>query len=147
MSTRLIVLAFLISLTALPLYAQPLGSIKGNLETLEGVPVVGAPVVVQGTQRKTVTDAKGNYLISGLSPGEYDVSVLKHKGYCDVHVAKIIVSSGKTTTQNYLTEPEHSHCGDIIVEYEPPLLWHDPFTSILYLPQSGWQRNPVLFRR
>ncbi len=50
------------------------GSIAGTVTDSEGDPVVGASVVVAGTEYGAMTDANGEYFIQGLNSGEYTLT-------------------------------------------------------------------------
>lgn len=49
------------------------GSISGSVENAEGSPLVGANVIVEGTELGTSTDAEGAYSIPAVPEGTYTV--------------------------------------------------------------------------
>ncbi len=53
-------------------------TITGTVTDDEGVPLIGASILVQGTSTGTITDFEGNYSISA---GEGDVMVFSYTGY------------------------------------------------------------------
>jgi hypothetical protein len=56
--------------------AKDLAGATGVVEdSIHGRPLGGATVTVNGTNRKSVTDAKGNYTIDSIPPGEYTLQV------------------------------------------------------------------------
>lgn len=64
-------LAFiLISLSA---FAQT-GTLRGTVKDVNGLPMAGASVILEGTRRGTITDANGNYEIR-VSPGTYTLII------------------------------------------------------------------------
>ncbi len=67
-------------LLSLPLWAQaPSATISGTVTNPSGSPVAGAKISVantfSGQTAETQTDAAGNYSVSNLAPGDYQVSV------------------------------------------------------------------------
>jgi tetratricopeptide (TPR) repeat protein len=74
-------LVLVISLCAPPVFAQAMGSVKGTCKDENGQPIVGATVEYSGleTGRKyTVkTNNKGEYFSLGVSPGKYNVKLMK----------------------------------------------------------------------
>lgn len=54
----------------------PAGTVEGTvLDTNTGQPVAYARVVVGGTNVGTETDAQGHYQLTGLTPGEYTLTI------------------------------------------------------------------------
>jgi tetratricopeptide (TPR) repeat protein len=74
-------LLMLVSLCAPPVFAQAMGSVKGTCKDENGQPIVGAVVEYSGveTGRKysVKTNNKGEYFSLGVTPGKYNVKLLK----------------------------------------------------------------------
>jgi hypothetical protein len=69
----------IISLFAGSTFAQAPGTIAGNVTDSLGAIVVGATVTAvaaNGQQKQSITNAKGDYAISGLAPGTYTVKAI-----------------------------------------------------------------------
>lgn len=69
-------------IVALSLPAQTItGSITGTVSDQSSLPVQGATVVLTnqatGAKREAETDARADFLFSGLPPGQYSLSVLR----------------------------------------------------------------------
>lgn len=63
-------------------FAQATGSISGTVTDPNGAVVVGAAVTVlspAGLRKDAVTNAKGEYNVTGLAPGKYTVKVFANK--------------------------------------------------------------------
>src|SRR4051794_40961656 len=75
---RVLACAMLLS-AAWPILAQDTGSINGTVRDNTGAVVPNADVVVAnpsaGLIRKTVSNAEGEYLVAGLPPGTYNLSI------------------------------------------------------------------------
>ena len=68
LKTFLMLLSALI-LTTLPSVAQNRVRVQGSVKDANGEPLIGAMVLVKGTQNGAMTDASGNYSISGVANG------------------------------------------------------------------------------
>jgi outer membrane receptor for ferrienterochelin and colicin len=85
------------------LYAQT-GSIKGKLEDAEtGETLIGATVLIQGTNKGAVTDVDGNYSLGGIAPGSYNL-VISYVSYEQL-VERIVVAKSATTELNFKLKP------------------------------------------
>jgi iron complex outermembrane recepter protein len=75
------------------------GTITGTVTASEsGGPLAGAQVSVQGTVRRTVTDAQGRYRMS-IEPGTYVVQVTTLGRQSDRR--QVSVTAGGTSTLNF----------------------------------------------
>ena len=99
----------LVSFTA---FAQS-GGIKGKV--LDGsFPLPGATVQLNGTQKNASTDFEGNYNITGISPGSYEV-VAAYLGY-EKTTQSIIVEAGKiTAVSDILMQPISNELNEVVV--------------------------------
>src|SRR5215510_14327995 len=80
MKTRLMRYVTLFSIFVAPaLFAQTTGQITGSVHDNTGAVVGGASVTItepnKGVTRKTNTNSEGEYLVSGLGVGNYDIAV------------------------------------------------------------------------
>ncbi len=76
-----LLLVLVVGLCAPPVFAQAMGSVKGVAKDVEGKLITGAEVEWYGTEtgRKYTlkTNNKGEYFSLGISPGKYNVKLLK----------------------------------------------------------------------
>lgn len=75
------------------------GALTGKINDPSGAPVIGASVLVVGTQSGSMSDANGYYYIPRLSPGEYSV-VARMVGMASVTVEGVAVVSDQNTVLN-----------------------------------------------
>lgn len=61
---------------AMPIYAQQVQTVKGNVVDEAGEPIIGASVIVDGTFVGTITDLDGNFTISVPSNDKITVSFM-----------------------------------------------------------------------
>ncbi len=103
------------------LYAQT-GKISGKVTDLEtGEPLIGASVMVQGTNLGAATNLNGEYIILNVSPGKYSV-VAKYVGYRQVEITNLNVSVNLTTEVNFKLPSEAFKQEEVIVVAERPLV-------------------------
>jgi len=76
-----LLLVLVVGLCAPPVFAQAMGTVKGVCKDANGQPIVGAIVEWSGTEtgRKysLKTNNKGEYFSLGISPGKYNVKLIK----------------------------------------------------------------------
>jgi tetratricopeptide (TPR) repeat protein len=74
-------LVLVVGLCAPPAFTQAMGSVKGVCKDAEGKPITGAVVewsgVETGRKYSIKTNNKGEYFSLGISPGKYNVQLLK----------------------------------------------------------------------
>ncbi len=81
--------------------AQETGTIIGKLidEDMENVPLAFVNVMVERTNKGTISDFDGNYKINDLQPGTYNL-MFSYVGYGTVKISDIMVKPNQTTTIN-----------------------------------------------
>jgi hypothetical protein len=80
--------------------AQGTGKLKGKIiDEEDGLPLIGASVMIVGSYKGTVTDVDGNYLLTDIKPGDYSVKI-QFLGYGTKQFTGISIKEGQTTTLN-----------------------------------------------
>jgi TonB-linked SusC/RagA family outer membrane protein len=99
--TRLVAVLGLIGVAAGGAQAQgALGSVAGRIsDAVSSTPIVGARVVIAGTQLTALTGDDGRYTIRGVTPGNVEVQV-NRLGYQQQH-SVVAVSAGQAATLNF----------------------------------------------
>lgn len=131
-------LPFLLLLFCPAALAQSTGAIGGRVIDDIGDPLPGANVVLQGTQLGAATDIDGNFVITEIPPGEYEVAA-SFVGYA-VHTEAVRVSAEQT---HWLVFELDSMVFDCYVETvseaecDDPNIWRpyisrDPFASRVF---------------
>ncbi len=76
MKTKKLKLTYLLWVLLIPAITFAQQSISGTITDQDtGEPLLGVTVLVQGTNKGTVSDFDGNYLINGLDTGDYVLEV------------------------------------------------------------------------
>jgi len=89
------------------LYSQT-GSakIKGKVtDSITGVTLPGATVVLDGTSLGAATNLEGEYIISNIKPGTYTIKVT-YIGYKNIVISNVQLSAGQTFELNGNMSPE-----------------------------------------
>jgi len=90
----------LLALVGIALAANT-GNIAGRVtDRKTGEPLVGASVVVEGTELGNATDLNGQYLIINVPPGKYTL-VSSYTGYNDQKVTDVLVIQDNTATVDF----------------------------------------------
>lgn len=111
----------LIFIPTLVLMAQT-GRMRGKVTDLtSGEPLIGANVIVVGTSFGAATDVNGEYSISNLSAGTYEVKA-SYIGYQTITQVNVRVNADLTTQLNFQLPAEGISVGEVVVVSERPLI-------------------------
>ena len=111
----------LLFIPSLVLMAQT-GKIKGKITDLtNGDPLIGANVIIVGTSFGAATDVNGEYSISNLSAGTYEVKA-SYIGFQSITQTNVRVSADLTTELNFQLPAEGISVGEVVVVSERPLI-------------------------
>ena len=98
------------------------GRISGTVTDQQtGEPLIGANIIVVGTSLGAASDINGEYLITNLVAGQYNVKA-SYIGYTDVTVSNVLVTSGLTTRLNFTLQPTGLTTGEVVIVSERPLI-------------------------
>ncbi|MCC9138596.1 TonB-dependent receptor [Pontibacter silvestris] len=101
-------------LTSLAGWAQGRnGSIKGKVQTVTGVPLPGATVVLTETSTATSTDQSGNYILKNIPSGNYTLKV-SFQGFTP-HNEKVSLKAGATETVNVSLKESTYNINEVVV--------------------------------
>jgi len=131
MRNRFLLFGVLFTLASTFSYSQSLdGKLKGNVtDKKTGEAIVGAQVTLKmsGTRKgASATDVDGNYTISPIDPGTYDLDIF-FLGYDKKTITGLQITSGRTLTLDVqLTIPEAGNSG-LVVNIQQ---WRDPGLTV-----------------
>jgi outer membrane receptor protein involved in Fe transport len=106
-------------------FAGTTGKISGKIiDATTGEPLIGANVIIMGTNLGAATDFDGNFFIINIPPGKYEVkaSII---GYNAVLIQNVNVSVDQTTKLNFELQEEAVEMGDVIVVATRPIVQKD----------------------
>ncbi|MBP6794159.1 MAG: carboxypeptidase regulatory-like domain-containing protein, partial [Saprospiraceae bacterium] len=123
--TRILILFFFTN----PIFAQT--SLEGKVTDEKNEAIIGATVVLfkSGVQKSgTTTDIDGNYSISNIDPGTYDVE-FSYIGYQTQRIQGVVVFAGKSNRLNSAMDQGITLNEVVVVDYKVPLIQQDNTTS------------------
>ncbi|MBN1755483.1 TonB-dependent receptor [bacterium] len=104
------------------LMAQVTGKISGQVKDKEtGKPLIGANIIVEGTERGGATDLDGYYFVVNIRVGRYTVTATM-MGYESVSVTNVEVNSNLTTNLDFELRPAAIKGEAITVIAERPMV-------------------------
>jgi len=90
------------------------GTVAGRVtDSKNGEPLVGASVVIDGTEQGNATDANGQYQIINVPPGTYSVTATT-MGYNDQRKTGVLVVQDRTVTVDFTLSPTVIEIGKTI---------------------------------
>ena len=94
--------------------AQVTGNLSGSIKDEKKVPVFGATVFLEGSEKGTQTNEDGNYLITNIKPGSYNL-IVSYIGYKTQTLYNVIVKSKGNPTYNFILKESAEALEEIII--------------------------------
>lgn len=95
-------------------FAQGTGKIVGQvLEETSGSELAGANVIILNTNKGAATDQQGNFVITGITPGTYNIKA-SFLGYQD-QILDVTVNSNQTVIVNFSLKETATELGEAVV--------------------------------
>jgi outer membrane receptor for ferrienterochelin and colicin len=96
-------------------FAQGNGSLSGTVMDKERMQsLVGASIILEGTQKGTSTDSSGYFRITAITPGTYTIRFTA-VGYKEVILYNIVISSGNESNFAIQMEPLATSLKEVVV--------------------------------
>lgn len=138
-----ILLCLYISIAGSGLIAGTTGKIVGYVRDITtGDPLIGANVIIAGTDMGAATDITGHYVILNISPGIYDVKTVMI-GYASVNYVGVKVSIDFTTNLNFELEPSVLEGQEVTVTAERALVKRDLTSTLAVVGSEEIASMPV----
>ena len=84
-------------------------------DKLSQTALIGATIKISNSEIETVTDEKGNYILTEITPDRYDIKI-SFEGYKEVIIPNVIVTSGKEVILEIALEEEYKKLDEIIIK-------------------------------
>lgn len=118
------------------------GIIRGAINNkLNNEPVMFANILVLGTDLGTTTDLDGNYEITGLEPGLYDIRA-SYIGYNENTQYEIQVTNARPTILDFKLEEASQQLEEVVVKASPFRKTEESPVSLRTIGVAEIQRNP-----
>ncbi len=119
------------------------GKLAGRITEAEtGEPLVGANILIEGTQRGAACDLNGYYFVHNLPPGVYTVLV-SMIGYQTVKAQNVKISIDLTTELNLKLSSEVLEAGEVVVVAERPMIQKDLTSTSTVVSSTEIKLMPV----
>tara|TARA_R110002096_G_scaffold170840_8_gene343519 strand:- start:1611 stop:4556 length:2946 start_codon:yes stop_codon:yes gene_type:complete len=118
------------------------GKITGQVVDVDGEPLIGATVGIQGTTKGSIVDVDGNYLMLNVAPGTY-VLEARYIGYATGVVQEVIVRTDLTTNQDFVLSLESFEGEEIVVTAARKTIIKDITSSESRVSSAEIEKLPV----
>jgi len=118
------------------------GIIQGRVyNAINNEPIMFANVVIQGTNTGATTDLDGNYAITRLAPGLYNIQVT-YVGFNEKILYEIQVSNSRPTAADFGLEESTAQLEEVVVRASPFRKTEESPVSLRTIGVAEIQRNP-----
>jgi outer membrane receptor protein involved in Fe transport len=143
MQRKIFYFLLLLILCPVLLTAGTKGRIKGKVIDLQtGEALIGANVVVVGTQSGANSDANGEYVIPNLDPGVYSIKA-SYVGYQTITITGVRVNADLTAYYNIELPSEDIQVGTVEIVAKRPLIQKDNTNAVRITTGEDIQNLPV----
>lgn len=143
MQRKIFYFLLLLILCPVLLTAGTKGRIKGKVVDLQtGEALIGANVVVVGTQSGDNSDANGEYTITNLDPGVYSIRA-SYVGYQTITISGVRVNADLTAYYNIELPSEDIEVSTVEIVAKRPLIQKDNTNAVRITTGEDIQNLPV----
>ncbi len=130
-------------LSQILIYAGTTGKLSGKIkDTQTGEPLIGANVVIEGTNFGAATNVNGEYVILNIPPGKYNVK-FSFIGYESLLMQDVVITVDQTTVLSVSLNSQTIQVGEVIVTARTPLIQKDVTSSIAVITREQIEALPV----
>jgi outer membrane receptor for ferrienterochelin and colicin len=133
----------LLFFTPFLIYAGTTGKLSGSAKDSQtGEPLVGANIIIVGTDYGAATNVDGNFVILNIPPGNYSVKV-SYIGYQTSLFNEVQIIVDQTTQLAAVLTPESIQVGEVVVVASTPMVQRDVTSSISVIRRDQIEALPV----
>jgi outer membrane receptor for ferrienterochelin and colicin len=137
---KVLIIIFIISTQ---LFAGTTGKLAGIVKDADsGEPLVGANILIEGTNLGAATNVRGEYVILNIPPGKYNVKV-SFIGYETLLIKNVVIIVDQTTTLDVKLKPKAIQVGEVVVTAKTPLVQKDLTSTISVITRDEIEALPV----
>lgn len=134
-----------ILLTVIPflLFAGTTGKLVGTIKDAQtGEQLIGANILIEGTDFGAATNVRGEYVILNIPPGRYNVRI-SFIGYETILYTDVIIIVDQTTQLSAEIAPISIEVGEVVVTAVAPMIRKDLTSSIAVISRDQIEALPV----
>lgn len=113
MKLKILQLLAVLALAALSQSVLAQGTIKGTIIDPSGEPLIGATVLLKGTDKGVASDFNGNYVLNNVPAGKHILGI-SYTGYKE-QTKELTLTDGQTYTQNFTLSENTSTLDEVVV--------------------------------
>jgi outer membrane receptor for ferrienterochelin and colicin len=133
----------LLFFTPFLIYAGTTGKLSGSVKDAQtGELLVGANIIVVGTDYGAATNVDGNFVILNIPPGNYSVKV-SYIGYETSLVTDVQIVVDQTTALQLQLNSESIVVGEVVVVASTPMVQRDVTSSVSVIRRDQIEALPV----
>lgn len=125
------------------IHAGTTGKLAGIIKDAStGEPLIGANVVIEGTNFGAATNVNGEYVILNIPPGKYNVK-FSFIGYESLLMQDVVITVDQTTQLSVSLKSQTIQVGEVVVTARTPLIQKDVTSSIAVITREQIESLPV----
>ncbi|MCX6150552.1 MAG: TonB-dependent receptor [Ignavibacteriales bacterium] len=124
-------------------FAGTTGKVIGIItDEATGEPLVGANIILEGTNLGASTDLNGNYVVLNVPPGSYNIKV-SSIGYGSVVTQNVKIVVDQTTNLSVSLKSTALEVAEVIVTAKTPLIQKDITSTVSVMTRDEIESLPV----
>lgn len=139
-SVKLLLILFIFSVNIV--FAQTSGKLSGRVLDNDGNPLMGANIIIEGTEKGTAADLDGYYSIINIRAGSYTVK-FRYIGFQTQTVEKVRITSDQTTKLDVKLSTVAIQQNEVVVIATRPLVEFNQTSSISSISKDEIKNLPV----
>lgn len=125
------------------LFAGTTGKLVGTIKDAQtGEPLIGANILIEGTDFGAATNVKGEYVILNIQPGRYNVRI-SFIGYETILYTDVVIIVDQTTQLSAEINPVSIEVDEVVVTAVAPMIRKDLTSSISVISREQIEALPV----
>ncbi|MFO7526042.1 MAG: TonB-dependent receptor [Ignavibacteriaceae bacterium] len=125
------------------LFAGTTGKLTGIITDAQtGEPLIGANIIIEGTDFGAASNVNGEYVILNIPPGRYNVKI-SFIGYETVVYTDVIIIVDQTTQLSADINPQSIEVDEVVVVAPSPMIQKDITSSISVISREEIESLPV----
>ncbi len=135
--------SLLIIIPYLVIYAGTTGKLVGTIKDAQtGEPLIGANILIEGTDYGAATNVSGEYVILNIPPGRYNVKI-SYIGYESILFTDVIIIVDQTTQLSAELNYQSIEVDEVVVVAPSPMIRKDITSSISVISRDEIEALPV----